>query len=157
MEINFIADSDSKDYSDAIDEYESIWSNYGEDIILAWEDLTSLKFRETNITAVVFNGISHSHPLSLRDDVSSERKKSILIHELGHRLLYGRVNQIDFSSLENHKTLFLVLYDVFEKLFGTEFADDTVAWDKKLPRDAYKLAWDWALQFDREERTEQFK
>lgn len=156
MKIKFIADSDLGNYSQAITEYQQIWEEPGVKIVEVWEELTKLSFRESEINAVVFNGISHSHPLSLRDNIDTNRKKSVLVHELGHRLLYGRVIQPNYSSLENHKTLFLVLYDVFVELFGRDFANEAVKWDKNLPRDAYKQAWEWAMQFSKEGRAAEF-
>lgn len=157
MKITFIADSDLADYSQAVDEYQQIWTESGKKIISVWEQITSLQFQEKQINAIIFNGVSHSHPLSLRYNIDFERKKSVLVHELGHRLIYGRVKQPDYSSLENHKTLFLVLYEVFVELFGTDFAHNAVEWDKNLPRDEFKRAWEWALQFSAEERREEFE
>ena len=156
MQIHFIADSDREDFSPAIQAYQSIWKQDGEKIVAVWETTADLTFQESEINAVVFRGISHSHPMALRDNLDTERKKSVLVHELGHRLLYGRVNQPNFSSLENHKTLFLVLYDVFVALYGESFADSAVAWDKQLPRDTYEQAWEWAMRFSKEARKHEF-
>lgn len=158
MKIRFRADSDAEDFSYAISEYETIWNEQGEKIVAAWEETTGLQFKETVVNAIVFSaGPSHSHPLSLRANLEFEQKQSVLVHELGHRLLYGRVEQPDFSSLENHKTLFLVLFEVLEKLYGRKFANRTVAWDKNLPRDTYRHAWEWERGLSKEERIEQFK
>ena len=82
-------------------------------------------------------------------------KKAVIIHELGHRILYKRLN-IKVESLEIHKALFLVLYDLYVDLYGEKFAKEIVEWDCSLPRN-YKEAWNWALSFDRTERIIEFK
>lgn len=157
MLINFLPESDLSDFTQAISEYKEIWINDGEEIINNWEQITGLKFKEKTINACIFHGVSHSHPLSLKDSVNLDRKKSLLIHELGHRILFKEVNQPDFSSLENHKTLFLVLYDVWAAMYGKDFADQAVEIEKMIPRDVYQTAWNWALTFSKEERVNEFK
>lgn len=157
MKINFHPDSDALDVSHAISEYQRIWSIDGERIVAVWQEVTRLTFKETEINAVVFEaGPSRSHPLSLRASLDYERKKSVLVHEIGHRLLYGRTVQPDFSSLENHKTLFLVLHEVLVRLYGSDFAQAAVAWDRQLPNEIYRIAWEWALQLSPTERADTF-
>ena len=157
MKITFVPDSDLSNFIEGVNEYEEIWREHGLDIVKAWEKVTGLTFKETFINATVFNKPSFSHPLSLNCRPNKERKTSILVHELGHRLLYGRQVEIPKDSLENHKVLFLVLKDVFIELFGKKFADDAVQWDRELPRDLYRQAWDWALSHSHEERLELFE
>jgi hypothetical protein len=93
----------------------------------------------------------------MRADLASERRESVLVHELGHRILFRRMILEERSSLENHKVLFLVLHDVFIKLFGPEKTEEIIEWDKNLPRPEYKEAWEWALSFSKEERMSEFK
>lgn len=158
LSIIFYPESDLRDYSEGLKEYENIWKEDGERIVNAWEKITGLKFDESHINAVIFEGISHSHPLSLRFDRDFERKKSILVHELGHRLLHRKVKgEKDADSLALHKLLFLVLYEVFVELYGENFAYSAVEWDKNLPRPQYKEAWEWALSFSLEERKKKFQ
>lgn len=90
LTINFYSDSDSKDFESATKEYEQIWKEDGARIVSVWEKSTNLKFVETYVNAIVFHHISRSHPLSLRYDIPFERKKSVLVHELGHRILFGK-------------------------------------------------------------------
>jgi hypothetical protein len=158
LSITFYPESDLRDYSEGVKEYENIWREDGEKIVKAWKRVTGLTFDETHINALIFEGISHSHPLSLRFDREFERKKSILVHELGHRLLYKKVKGgREATSLELHKLLFLVLYEVFTDLYGKDFADSAVEWDSNLPRPQYKEAWEWALNFSVEERKRKFQ
>lgn len=157
MHITFHPESDYLDLSSSIKEFEEIWKAEGEKIVKVWEQNTGLKFKETVINAIVFDGISHSHPLSLRYNYDLNRKKSVLVHELGHRILYKRVRGMGKASSEDHhKFLFLVLYEVFVELYGEAFAEDAVLWDSNLPRDEYKIAWEWALKFPKDERKKMF-
>ena len=155
MKINFYSDSDLGEYDNNVSIYQKIWEKEGEKIIGKWEDITGLTFRENYINAIVFDGVSHSHPLSLRFNLEEDIKKAVIIHELGHRILYKRLN-IKVESLEIHKALFLVLYDLYVDLYGEKFAKEIVEWDCSLPRN-YKEAWNWALSFDRTERIIEFK
>lgn len=158
MHIHFHPESNRHDYSQAIAEYESIWNRYAELITKTWEEVTGLKFKETEINALIYKGRSQSHPFLLRDEIDLERKTTVLIHELGHRIIFKRQNIPEITSLENHKTLFLVLYEVFEKILGTEIADRAAEWDREnLSADVYKAAWDWALSFPKEERIIEFR
>lgn len=157
IDIKFFPDSDREDFSSAVKEFENIWQAEGKGILQAWVEVTGLSFKETYINAVIFNGISHSHPLSFRYNLDSISKKRVLIHELGHRLLSAHIPGKVASSLEVHKGLDLVLYDVYLKLGGEELADGAVEWDCNLPRPEYKEAWEWALKFSDEERNKKFK
>lgn len=53
---------------------------------------------------------------------------------------------------------FLILYDIWEKLYGKEFADQAVVVEKKR-KGLYdhESAWEWALAFTKEQRAAQFK
>ncbi len=59
------------------------------------------------------------------------------------------------SSEENHKLLFLVLYDLLTHLYGTETADQAVATDKTYGAQ-YVNAWEWALSISKDERRKRF-
>lgn len=155
MKIIFHADSDLEMYNEAVREYQQIWNSESEKIIESWQRHTGLTFRETFINAVVFDGKSQSHPLSLRHNVDLDRKKALLVHELGHRLLYQR-RKSKGDSLERHKFLFLVLYDVFCDLYGASFVRKVINFDNQLG-ELYKDAWEWALRFNKEERKKKFQ
>lgn len=162
LNIAFHPDSDLQEFDNAIKEYERIWEEEGERIVRVWQEKTGLRFQETVINATVFDGKSHSHPLSLRFNIPSERKKSVLVHELGHRLLYDRGKELPKDTLENHKRLYLVLYDVLVALYGKQSADAAVAWDRELAskypgNEHYVSAWDYALQLKPEERKFEFE
>ena len=79
-------------------------------------------------------------------------KKATLVHELGHRLnvqLHKRPGDID-----EHRILFLYLYEVWTALYGKDFANRMVEVEKKRKGlYDYESAWNWALALTRDERA----
>src|SRR5687768_8545378 len=123
MNITFYPDSDDQKLITATEEYKKIWVQDGKRIIVVIEKVSGLKFKESFINAIVYEGISNSHPLALRSSYDVAIKKGTLIHELLHRLLVGNKVHIDSNSsnnvsLEVHKVLDLILYDIWIELFG---------------------------------------
>ncbi|MEK7646501.1 MAG: hypothetical protein AAB381_02300 [Patescibacteria group bacterium] len=163
LKINFYPESDLKDFAEAVTIFEKMWQEEGERITDTWERVTGLKFIETEINAVVADLKSCSHPLTLRYSNEYDFKKSTLVHELGHRILYRRESSAgNKTTFERHKFLFLVLYDVFCELYGQEFTYKVIAWDSSLGKDKgrsmYEDAWQWALQYKtKEERQKIYK
>jgi len=163
LKINFYPESNLKDFTEAVKVFQQIWVEDGEKITQKWEEVTGLKFIETEINAVVADLKSCSHPLTLRYSNELDIKKSTLVHELGHRILYKRGSSAgDKTSFERHKFLFLALYDVFLELYGQEFTSKIIAWDSQLGKDKgqsmYEDAWQWALKYKtKEERQKVFK
>ena len=160
LKINFLPESDLFDFTEAVKEYEKIWNDDGVKIISVWKNVTGLQFKENFINAIVFKGVSFSHLLNLKYNADNATKKAHLVHELGHRILSGVIERKWKDSLESHKVLDLLLYDVFEDLYGKDFADTQVKYDKSkdFQPEVYITAWDWALQFKtREERQKKFK
>ena len=146
-------------FAEATKEYQSIWSAEGNRIIEAMESVSGLKFLEKEIKATVYEGVSFSgyrdSPMKLRASYPTDIKKATLVHELGHRFL-ERVPKTD--GLDEHRGLFLVLYDIWVKLYGKEFADKSVEVEsKRKGLYDYELAWKWALSLSAEERASKFK
>jgi hypothetical protein len=165
--INFIPDSDREDLSEKIksglDDYKKIWKNDSTRVVKAVEKTTGLKFIEKEINAIVFSSTlnSRSFPLSLNADLELDIKKGLLVHELCHRLLSGNHIRVRFDnykdiSLEIHKVLNLILYDIWVEVYGTKLANKMVEWESRSRRGIYKKAWDWALGFDKKERKSKF-
>jgi hypothetical protein len=57
------------------------------------------------------------------------------------------------ADLDEHRLLYLFLYDVWDALYGRAFADGMVAIERRIAgRYDYAAAWDWALAMNRAER-----
>jgi len=155
--INF--EPESEKFAEATRDYRSIWSSEGKRIVETMESTAGLKFESKDVRAIVFEGVSSSgfgdDPMKLRASYPFDVKKGTLIHELGHRLLSPvRKSQ----EIDEHRALFLVLYDIWEKLYGKEFADSMVEVEKKRKGIYdYESAWKWALEMTKEERAAKFK
>jgi hypothetical protein len=147
---------DSEQFSAAAHEYESIWASEGARITAAMEAASGLKFEDREVGAIILEVSSQSgykeKPMLLRASYPLDTKKATLIHELGHRL------QSDLFRLDedDHKYLFLWVYDVWVKLYGREFADAQVAVEKQRGR-MYPAAWDFALSFTADQRAAKWK
>lgn len=164
LELYFYPDSNTAEFIQAAKAYQRVWSDEGERIVEVIERISGLKFVERAINAVVFEGVSRSHPLALRASYLGNVKKASLIHELCHRLLAGNgvgvhrsVTTADLvDEVELHKELDLILYDVWCALYGEEFAVRQVDVERAR-RPIYKHAFDWALLHSRQEREQLFR
>lgn len=162
LKINFCPESDDPKLVDSAKIYQKIWKVEGSKIVPAIERISGLKFKEKFINAIVFEGISYSHPLRIRASYPDVVKKGTLIHELCHRLLVG--NKVEFNkgkneqarSLEIHKQIYLILYDIWLELYGRDFAHYNVeAESTRGP--VYKKALGWVLSFEKKTRQKKFR
>jgi hypothetical protein len=150
-------------------EYRSIWAAEGVRVIEAMERLTTLRFPQKSIQIEVFEGPSNASllfnraglpvgsrdPMRFRASYSADNKKGTLIHELGHRMNLNLRKRPE--DLDEHRLLFLYLYDLYVDLYGKEFADGQVAFGRTLKGlYDYDAAWTWALSMTRDERTSRF-
>jgi hypothetical protein len=153
--VTFAPQNKNPQFEAATDEYRAIWAAEGNRIIAAMEQISKLRFPEKKLKAEIYEGTSFSgrggEPMRLRASYPAPVKKGTLVHELGHRMnAQLRKRPLD---LDEHRLLFLYLYDLFENLYGKEFADREVAWEKTLKgRYDYDAAWTWALAMTRDER-----
>ena len=151
---------ESPAFERATAEYDALWKAEGSRIVEAMERVSGLPFAERDIRGIVFEGVSNSGfretPMRMRASYPPEIKKGTLIHELGHRLLSERV--LATKDVDEHRKLFLVLYDVWVALYGQEFADRNVVVEsgRKGIYD-YDAAWKWALSMTPQERAARFK
>lgn len=146
-------------FDSATREYRRIWSNEGNRVIEAMETHSGVSFAQGKVKAIVFEGVSSSGrgdiPMKLRASYPNDTKKATLVHELGHRLLAGVPTT---PEIDEHRKLFLVLYDIWVELYGRDFADAQVLIEKKRKgRYDYESAWNWALSFTPEQRFSKFK
>lgn len=154
QEVSFIASTAAYGY--AVRAYQAIWEQDGDQIIAALEARTCLRFPETNVSAIVADAVSHSggpeHPMSLRASYAREVRQSTLVHELGHRHLWQLEERLD--EVDGHMTLYLVLDQVWEDVWGEEFAENRVRDESEWRSNYdYAAAWDWARSLIPEERA----
>jgi len=147
---------DSDQFSDAAHQYASIWASDGSRIKAAMEAASGLKFEDPEVEAIILEVSSNSgykeKPMRLRASYPMDTKKATLIHELGHRLQ----SDLFHHDEDDHKYLFLWIYDVWVKLYGQEFADAQVAVEKQRGR-MYPAAWDFALSLTADQRAAKWK
>jgi hypothetical protein len=144
----------SSRFAAASDEYRRIWETDGARIVAALETRAGLAFPPGAIAIIV----SESRPMSsydgrtirLRAGYSPAYKKATLVHEMGHRLALAFQRA---GGLDDHRLLYLFLYDAWTDLEGRDFADRMVAIERRIPGGYdYDAAWTWALSMTREQR-----
>ena len=157
--IHFEPESPTEAFVKAAGEYDALWKAEGVRMVEAMERISGLPFEERAIKAVIYEGVSFSgsgdRPMRLRASYPADVKKATLIHELLHRML-GRVKVT--GEIDEHRKIFLVLYDIWVALYGKEFADQNVAVEaKRKGLYDYETAWKWALAMSADERAAKFK
>jgi hypothetical protein len=146
-------------FAEAAEAYRRLWADEGSKIIEAMERGSGLTFLETHVKAVIFEGPSSSgvgdRPMYLRASYPADVKKATLVHEHGHRLIAQLRNRP--TDLDEHRVLFLFLYDVWESLWGKDFADEQVKIESgRTGLYDYETAWKWALSMSKGERASRF-
>jgi hypothetical protein len=141
-------------FAPAADEYRAIWETDGLRIVAALEAATGLRFTAVPVEAIVNDSppmtAYDGRSMRLRARYSPDYKKATLVHELGHLLSFALPRTAD---LDDHRLLYLFLYDVWTDLYGRDFADRMVAIERRIPgRYDYDAAWTWALAMTRAER-----
>jgi hypothetical protein len=154
LKINFKAESER--FNTATEEYRQIWQAEGDRIIAAIEQVTGLKYPEKEFNAIVFEGVSESGvgniPMKLRASYPTAIKKATLMHEIGHRHL-SQVRKRP-KDIDEHRLLFLWLYDAWTKMYGQAFAEDAVKVESaRTGLYDYETAWKWALAMTPNERA----
>ena len=157
--ITFSPEEKTPAFNAAVDEYRAIWSVEGSRIIDGMEKISTLRFPEKSVKVQIYEGPSFSGrggaPMRLRASYQPEEKKGTLVHELGHRM--NAQLRVRPQDLDEHRLLFLYLYDLYVDLYGKEFADKEVAFGKTLKGlYDYEGAWNWAMAMSREERLAKF-
>jgi hypothetical protein len=159
VSILFEPETETRAFIQAAADYAALWKAEGARMLEVMERVTGVTFEEREIKAVVFEGASSSgfgpSPMRMRASYPPDVKKATLIHELLHRML-SRVRVT--SEIDEHRKLFLVLYDIWVALYGKEFADRNVIVEsaRKGLYD-YDSAWKWALAMSAEERAKRFQ
>jgi hypothetical protein len=157
--VTFAPQTNDPKFETAADEYRQLWAAEGARIIDALERVSNLKFPEKDIKAEIYEGPSFSGrgniPIRLRASYPADVKKGTLVHELGHRMNAQLTRRP--QDLDEHRLLFLYLYEAWDTLYGKEFADREVAFERTLKGlYDYDAAWTWALAMSEEQRIERF-
>lgn len=157
LNLTFISESNYPEILNATEEYKKIWGEEGEKIQKVMEEISGLEFKEKEIKVIIYEGISESGsdkiPMKLRASYPLDTKKATLIHELAHKL----ISQIKSKELDEHRILFLILYDIWAELYGKLFAEQQVDIESKRKGFYdYESAWRWALSSNKEERIKKF-
>lgn len=134
-------------------EYEEIWAADGARIVAALEGATGAEFPDGPIEAIVHEGPSMTaydgRSMRLSARLAPKLKQAVLVHELGHRLAATLPRA---PGLDDHRLLYLFLYDVWTELYGRTFADRLVKLERRSRFAYYAESWDWALAMTREQR-----
>ena len=158
--MNILFEPESEQFVEVAKEYSELWEREGRRIVATMNELTGLP-EPKDFTVIVFEGISFSgdetRPMRLRASYSSTVKLGTLIHELGHRYIIPI--ELQDEDFDVHRLLYLVLYDLWVDLYGTDFADTMVRVEsERKGRNgySYKSAWDDTLAMSRAERVANF-
>lgn len=142
----------SPEYAEAAREYRGLWQAEGDRIVAAMEAATGLAFPSSRVEVIVSEGRPMAsfdgRTIRLRASYSPAYKKATLAHEIGHRLAFTLPRT---AGLDDHRLLYLFLYDVWTDLYGKAFADRMVSIERRIGP-AYDAAWTWAHAMTREER-----
>lgn len=157
--VNMTFTPQEQKFAEAAEAYRRLWADEGPKIIEAMERGSGLTFLETHVKAVIFEGPSRSGigdlPMYLRASYPADVKKATLVHEHGHRMIAQLTNRP--AELDEHRLLFLFLYDVWESLWGKGFADEQVEIEsRRTGLYDYKTAWKWALSISKDQRASRF-
>ena len=157
--VNMTFTPQDQTFAEAAEVYRRLWADEGSKIIEAMERGSGLTCLETHVKAVIFEGPSRSGvgdlPMYLRASYPADVKKATLVHEHGHRLIAQLRNRP--TDLDEHRVLFLFLYDVWERLWGKDFADEQVEIESgRTGLYDYETAWKWALSISKDQRASRF-
>ena len=138
----------------AADEYRRLWDRDGARIVAALEQATGLAFPATAVDVIVTEGPPMTgydgHTVRLRAGYSPAYKLATLVHEMGHLLVLDLARD---AGMDDHRLLYLFLYDVWTDLYGRDFAERMVRIERRIPGPSdYDGACNWALALTREQR-----
>lgn len=141
-------------FAQGADEYRLLWETEGPRIVAAMEALTGIEFPAQPIEVLVRAGppmtAYDGRTIRLRATCSPGCKLGTFTHELGHRLALQLPRS---GEIDDHRLLYLFLYDAWTDLYGQDFADRMVRIERRIPGAYdYDAAWTWALAMTREQR-----
>lgn len=132
--------------------YRALWQAEGERIAAALERNAGVALPPAPIELLLTPGRPMTsydgRTIRLRPSFSPRWSPGTLVHELGHSLSFRLPRR---AHLDDHRLLYLFLYDSWTDLWGRDFADHMVGIERRIGP-AYDEAWTWALAMTREER-----
>ena len=139
--------------------YRALWQQEGEAIIAALERNAGLPFPPAPIELLVTDSAtmtsSDGRTIRMRAGYSPSFAKATLAHEMGHRLALALPRT---GEMDDHRVLYLFLYDAWRDLYGRAFADRMVRIERSFRSHYdYDAAWTWALSMTRAERQVRLK
>lgn len=146
-------------FDEAASEYRKLWQEEGVGIVAALERSAGLDFPAAPIEVIV-NGTStmtamDGRTIRFRAGYPRDFAKGTLAHELGHRLALRLPRT---AEIDDHRVLYLFLYDAWTDLYGRDFADAMVSRERRIRSTYdYDAAWTWALSMSRDEREARLK
>lgn len=134
--------------------YRELWTVEGPRIVAALERTSGFAFPDRPLEIILRDGRPMTGfgctAIRLRGNYTGRHATGTLIHELGHCLAATMPRG---AGIDDHRMLYLFLYDVWTDLYGQDFADDMVRLERRIPTGYdYDAAWSWALAMTREER-----
>lgn len=146
-------------FESAADRYRTLWDEEGDRIVAALERTAGIAFPTAPIEVIV-NGRStmtalDGRTIRFRAGYSRAFAKGTMVHEMGHRLALGLTRT---AEIDDHRVLYLFLYDAWTDLYGRDFADRMVALERRFANGYdYDGAWRWALAMNRTQRQSRLK
>ena len=136
------------------EEYRLLWESDGARIVAALEAYAGVEFPLQPVEILVRDGPPMTsydgRTIRLRANCSARCKLGTFTHELGHRLALELPRT---AEIDDHRLLYLFLYDAWIELYGQDFADRMVSLERRIPGVYdYDAAWTWALSMSREQR-----
>ena len=142
-------------YAPETEEFRRLWDAQGPRIVAALEAATGAAFPPSQIEVIVSGNppmtAYDGRTIRLKGNYSADYRLATLVHEMGHRLALTLPRSAD---LDDHRLLYLFLYDVWTDLYGRDYADHMVRIERRIPGEYdYDAAWSWALAMTREQRA----
>ena len=141
-------------FAGSADHYRQLWDAEGARIVAALERESGLAFPDRPLEIILHDGRPMTgfgcSMIRLRGQTSGRLATGTLMHELGHCLAAALPLA---AGIDDHRLLYLFLYDAWTALYGRDFADEMVRLERQIPLAYdYSAAWDWALAMTYEQR-----
>jgi hypothetical protein len=141
-------------FAESAKDYRQLWASEGARMVAALEARSGLRFPSNPVEAIIRDGPPmadfEGRWMRLRATRSPDYRRATLMHELGH-LLARSLPRSD--AIDDHRLLFLFLYDAWADLYGRDFAERFMRSERRISSAYdYDAAWRWALAMSQEQR-----